>query len=79
MSSKRFTLETISHCYAIKDNFKGEVYYTDLRLLCGLLNSLSEKNEQLRSLLKDAEEEIETLKKSNQKLMESLVEHEAED
>ena len=38
MSEKRFTLETILNCYVIKDNFKGDVYYNDLRLLCELLN-----------------------------------------
>ena len=38
-----------------------------------LLNQLSDENEQLRELLKDAEDEIETLKKSNQNLMWSLV------
>lgn len=44
-----------------------------------LLNSLSDDNKQLRDLLKDAEEENERLKESNQKLLESLVEHESED
>lgn len=37
------------------------------------LNELAEENEQLKSLLKDAEEEIETLKKSNQCSMEALA------
>ena len=40
---------------------------------------LTEENEQLRVLLKEAEDEIKTLKQNNKGLMESLVEHESED
>ena len=43
------------------------------------LNELNDENNQLKSLLKDAEEEIEALKESNKGFLESLVEHEAED
>ena len=47
--------------------------------ICNLLNSFNEDNKQLKSLLRDAEEEIERLKESNRGLLESLVEHESED
>ena len=39
---------------------------------------LLNENEQLKGLLKEAEEEIESLKKSNKQLLESIVEKDSE-
>ena len=51
-------------------------------LIKTLLNKcykLQEENKQLKQLLKDAEDQVETLKESNKKYMESLVQLESED
>ena len=85
MSSKRFEVEDNVNQFIIYDNEGVDDYYhlgndeRDVKALCEMLNEFHDDTLQLKSLLKDAEEEIKTLKKSNQQLMGSLVEHEAED
>lgn len=78
MSSKRFKDMTFKISKILLDDifFCNEKTFDKLR---DEFNSLEDENEQLRSLLKDAEEEIEALKESNKGFLESLVEHEAED
>ena len=76
MTEKRFTFD-YDYQFEIYDNQTKKHY--DGRIgcqekLCDLLNSLYDENEQLRVLLKEAEDEIENLKKSNKGLMESIVE-----
>lgn len=41
--------------------------------------NIKEENEQLKVLLKDSEDQVEILKESNKKLIESLVQKESED
>ena len=80
MREKRFEYAKENHKVFIdfiQDNEKYELLDTDE--VVNLLNGLNDENNQLKSLLKDAEEEIEALKESNKGFLESLVEHEAED
>lgn len=48
-------------------------------VVCNKLTQQAKDIEQLKSILKDAENEIERLKESNKGLLESIVEHESED
>ena len=76
MSEKRFTYDKPLVAFSkggINDNVTGETYEFTMDTVLDLLNELQEENEQLRILLKEAEEEIDRLKKSNQGFMESLV------
>ena len=81
MTEKRFTMSKTEFDSEfgvgrfLLDNGKRMTYEE----VVDLLNELWEKNEQLRVLLKEAEEEIKTLKQNNKDLLESLVEHESED
>ena len=72
LSEKRFEMSDQStvYRYSIIDNENGVLKVNECVIL---LNKLNDENEQLKSLLKDAEEEIETLKKSNQCSMEALA------
>lgn len=77
MTEKRFRLR-------FSDGDNGEVVnqkgvQLSPRQIVDLLNSLYDENEQLKLLLKEAEDEIENLKKSNRELLESLVEEQSED
>lgn len=60
----------------------GEAIVDELNKLAKELYKLTQQAkdiEQLKSILKDAENEIERLKESNKGLLESIVEHESED
>lgn len=82
MSSKRFTFRNEDWEIDIIDNQTDRWYNLqgneNAEEVITLLNQLNDDNIQLKSLLKDAQDEIETLKKSNQQLMESLVEKDSE-
>ena len=86
MREKRFNVEeSTENRLIIYDNQGIDDYYhlgndeRDVKALCEMLNEFHDDNLQLKSLLKEAEEEIEALKESNKGFLESLVEHEAED
>ena len=82
MSSKRFTFRNEDWEIDIIDNQTDRGYNLqgneNAEEVITLLNQLNDDNIQLKSLLKDAQDEIETLKKSNQQLMGSLVEKDSE-
>ena len=65
MSEKRFTLETISYSYFIKDNQKGNSYYNDLRLICDLLNEQQDKITELEKNFDDLVEWASEIAKRN--------------
>ena len=79
MTEKRFKLVDRNGIYQILDLHKKGRHILTGEENVELLNTLHEENEQLRVLLKEAEDEIKTLKQNNKGLMESLVEHESED
>ena len=73
---ERFELDyDDTDCACISNFLDNGEKLTD-REVVDLLNILYEENEKLRVLLKEAEDEIKTLKKSNRLLQESLLESE---
>ena len=79
MSEKRFIVEESEHQLIVNDNDGLDDYYhlgndeRDVKGICDLLNGFHDDNLQLKKLLQEAEDEIDRLKKSNQLLMESIV------
>lgn len=60
-------------------DYEERIVIKNLMFITDLLNEQVKGIEQLKVLLKEAEDEIKTLKQNNKGLMESLVEHESED
>lgn len=79
MTEQRFIRNIMGNIYDTKndkwfeEDWKGKPLDYDDDLIV-MLNELNDKNEQLRVLLKEAEDEIKTLKQNNKGLMESIVE-----
>ena len=78
MSEKRFKLSDWCGEQSVSNviDIEKQTHLTNIKVL-DLLNELSEENEQLKVLLKEAEYEIELLKKTKQGLLEAIVENDS--